>query len=106
MPHLAPTVDPTELLAMAQDVFTGMFQLQEVVAADDHRALFVARHRVLERRVALRVHFRPDTPGRRWFERETVLLARLDHQGIRPVHSAGHRGDWAYRVSKWIDGES
>jgi serine/threonine-protein kinase len=66
----------------------------------------VARHNVLERRVALRVHFRPNTPGRPWFERETVLLARLDHQGIRPVHSAGYRGDWAYRVAKWIDGES
>jgi serine/threonine-protein kinase len=105
-PHLAPSVDPTELLAMAQDVFTGMFQLEQLVAADDRRALFVARHDVLERRVALRVHFRPGTPGRHWFERETVLLARLDHQGIRPVHSAGYRGDWAYRVSKWIDGES
>jgi serine/threonine-protein kinase len=105
-PHLAPSVDPAELLGLARDVFTGMFQLEELVAADDDRALFVARHDVLERRVALRVHFRPDAPGRSWFERETVLLARLDHSGIRPVHSAGYRGDWAYRVAKWIEGES
>jgi serine/threonine-protein kinase len=105
-PHLAPSIEPAELLALAADVFTGMFLLEEVVAADEDRALFVARHEVLERRVALRVHFRPDSPGRVWFERETVLLARLDHPGIRPVHSAGYRGDWAYRVAKWIEGES
>jgi serine/threonine-protein kinase len=56
--------------------------------------------------VAVRVHFQPNTKGRRWFERETVLLARIDHPGIRPVHSAGYRGDWAYRVSRYIEGES
>jgi serine/threonine-protein kinase len=105
-PHLSPEVDPGELLGLARDVFTGMFHIEEIVAANPDRALFVARHNVLERRAALRVHFRPGTPGRAWFERETVLLARLDHPSIRPVHSAGYRGEWAYRVAKWIDGES
>ncbi|MDH3495530.1 MAG: serine/threonine-protein kinase [Gemmatimonadota bacterium] len=103
---IAPSVDAAALQREAEHVFAGMFELEQLVAANEFRALFVARHVVLERRVALRVHFEPDTPGRRWFERETVLLAQLDHPGLRPIHSAGYRGDWAYRVTKWIDGES
>jgi serine/threonine-protein kinase len=105
-PHIAASVVPAELFQRAADVFAGMFHLEELVAANQVRALFVARHAVLERRVALRVHMEPETLGRRWFERETVLAARLDHPGIRPVHSAGYRGPWAYRVSQWIEGES
>jgi serine/threonine-protein kinase len=104
--HIAPSVDATALLRRAQAVFAGMLQMEEVVAANEVRALFIARHVVLERRVAVRVHFQPDATGRRWFERETVLLARIDHPGISPVHSAGYRGDWAYRVSRYIEGES
>jgi serine/threonine-protein kinase len=105
-PHIDPAVDAAGLFRAAEAVFSGLFHLERLVAANDSRALFVARHAVLERRAALRVHLRPGTPGRRWFERETVLLARVDHPGIRPVYSAGFRGEWAYRVSKWIDGES
>jgi eukaryotic-like serine/threonine-protein kinase len=106
LPHVAPGVDQAALFAEAARLFLGMFHIEELVAANENRALFVARHVVLERRAALRVHFHQDSPGRRWFERETVLLARVDHPGIRLVHSGGYRGEWAYRVSKWIDGES
>jgi len=105
-PRIAPTVDRAALFFEAERLFRGLFQLEELVAANTSRALFVARHLVLERRAALRVHFEPGSPERRWFERETVLLARVDHPGIRQIYSAGYRGDWAYRVSKWIEGES
>ncbi|MDH4045194.1 MAG: serine/threonine-protein kinase [Gemmatimonadota bacterium] len=105
-PQIDPAIDAAALFGEAERVFAGMFHVEQIVAANEARALFVARHLVLERQVALRVHLQPDTPGRRWFERETVLFARADHPGIRPVHSAGFRGDWAYRVSKWIEGES
>jgi eukaryotic-like serine/threonine-protein kinase len=105
-PQIDPSVDAAGLFRAAEAVFSGLFHLEQLVAANDSRALFVARHAVLERRAALRVHLQPGTPGRRWFERETVLLARVDHPGIRPIYSAGFRGEWAYRVSKWIDGES
>ncbi len=105
-PQIDPSVDAAALFRKAREVFAGMFHIEEVVAANDVRALFIARHVVLERRVAVRVHLQPDTPGRRWFERETVLLANIDHPGIRPIHSAGYRGAWAYRVSRFIEGES
>jgi len=104
--QIDPSVDAAALFRAAEAVFSGLFQLEQLVAANENRALFVVRHLVLDRRAALRVHLRPGTPGRRWFERETVLLARVDHPGIRPIYSAGFRGEWAYRVSKWIDGES
>lgn len=105
-PPIHPSVNPAELFRRAEDTFAGIFTIEQVVAADAARALFVVRHDVLKRRAALRVHFRPDDRGRPWFERETELLAQLDHPGIRPIYSAGYRGEWAFRVVKWIEGES
>lgn len=105
-PQIAPSVDPPTLFTQAERRFEGMFTLERLVAANDTRALFVARHAVLRRRVALRVHLQPQTPSRRWFERESELLATVDHPGIRPIFSAGYRDDWAYRTAKWIEGES
>lgn len=105
-PQIAEAIDPARLFQRAEEVFAGRFILERLVAADTVRALFVARHPVLRRRVALRVHLQPDTAARTWFERETVLLAQVDHPGIRPIYSGGYRGDWAYRITKWIDGES
>ena len=100
------SVDPAGLFSLAEDAFRDLFELERLVATSDERALFVARDCVLKRRVALRLQYRPDAPSRRWFERETELLAALDHPAIRAVYSAGVRGDLAWRASKWIDGES
>ncbi len=105
-PPIANSVDAVALFEAARSAFEGMFRLERLVAANQYRALFVARHAVLKRQVALRVHLDPHGEGRAWFERETELLARIDHPGVRPIHSAGYREGWAYRVSKWIDGES
>jgi serine/threonine-protein kinase len=103
---ISPLVDPAELFRQAEDLFQGVYAPERLVAASPHRALFLARDLVLKRRVALRVHFTPQTRGRSWFERETEVMAALDHPSLRPVHAAGYRGAWAYRVSKWIEGES
>ncbi len=103
---IAPQVNPVELFQQAEELFEGSYQPEQLVAASEERALFVARDLVLKRRVALRVHCQPESPGRVWFERETEVLAALDHPGIRPVYAAGYRGRWAYRVAKWIEGES
>jgi serine/threonine-protein kinase len=103
---ISPQVNPVELFQQAEELFGESYQLEQLVAASEERALFVARDLVLKRRVALRVHCQPESPGRVWFERETEVLAALDHPGIRPVYTAGYRGQWAYRVAKWIEGES
>jgi len=105
-PRITGAVDAARLFAQAETVFAGLFEIERVVAASAERMLLVARDIVLKRNVALRVHMQPNTPGRIWFERESELLASLDHPGIRPVYSARYRENWAYRVSKWIEGES
>src|SRR5512147_2772858 len=88
--------DAAGLFALADDCFRDLFELERLVDTSDDRVLFVARDRVLKRRVALRLHYRALAPSRRWFERETELLAALDHPAIRPVFSAGVRGDMAW----------
>ncbi|MBI4420595.1 MAG: serine/threonine protein kinase [Gemmatimonadetes bacterium] len=102
----AAAADAAGLFALAERSFPDLFAIEQLVAASDERALFLVQDRVLKRRVALRIHLKPDAPSRRWFERESELLASLDHPAIRPVYSAGTRDTVAWRVSKWIDGES
>jgi eukaryotic-like serine/threonine-protein kinase len=102
----APDVDPVALFRQAEQLFQGLFVPERLAALWDERALFLARDVVLKRRVALRAHLHPETAGRKWFERETEAFAALDHPVLRQVYSAGNRGAWAYRVGKWIDGES
>ncbi len=103
---IAPQINPVELFQQAEELLEGAYTPERLVAASAERALFVARDLVLKRRVALRAHYQPETKGRAWFERETEVLAALDHPVLRPVYAAGYRGDWAFRVSKWIEGES
>jgi serine/threonine protein kinase len=88
-----------------QTVFGDLFVNEGLVAESPERALFMARDRLLKRRVALRVQLRQG-PGRDWFLRETEVLASLDHPSIRHVFSAGERGACLYRVGNWIEGES
>ncbi|MBI4501206.1 MAG: serine/threonine protein kinase [Gemmatimonadetes bacterium] len=102
----ASPADPAALFTLAEGSLRDLFDVERLVATSDERVLFVARDQVLKRRVALRLHLRPDSTSRRWFERETELLAALDHPTIRAVYAAGVRGDLAWRASKWIDGES
>ena len=103
---ISASVDTVALFRRVQDLFGDTFEILELVAASTSRALFVARDRVLRRKVGLRVHVEPNTPGRVWFERETELLAALDHPVLRTVYGAGYVGDWSFRIVKWIEGES
>lgn len=105
-PLISPDIDAAGLFECAERQFGDLFEIKRLVAASPSRAMFVVRDTVLHREVVLRVHMQPDTRSREWFWRETELLAALDHQGLRAVYSAGYRGDWAYRVAKWIEGES
>ena len=100
------SLDLAALFVEAQRVFESQFLLERTIAASQTRILFVARDVVLKRRVVLRIHLRAGTRSRQWFERETELLAALDHRAIRAAYAGGYKGEWAYRVGKWIDGES
>ncbi|NIM51189.1 MAG: protein kinase [Gemmatimonadales bacterium] len=104
--HTPQHTDPVALFQRAEELFGDSLDILQLVASSPIRALFVAWDRVLKRRVALRAHLEPGTRLRTWFERETELMAALDHPVLRPVYSAGHRREWAYRIVKWIEGES
>lgn len=86
-------------------LFGDLFENEALVAESADRVLFMARERLLKRRVALRVQLRGGE-GRDWFLRETEVLATLDHPSIRHVYSAGIREEHVYRVGNWIAGES
>jgi serine/threonine protein kinase len=103
---ISPGIDAVGLFDRASAVFSDLVEVEQLVAASPVRALFVARDIVLKRRVALRIHLAPESPTRKWFLCETELLAALDHAALRAVYSAGQRHEWAYRLAKWIDGES
>ncbi len=105
-PLISPDVHAADLVDRAKLLFADEFEVKRLVAASDVRALFVVHDTILKREVVLRVHLQPDTQSRRWFERETELLACLDHYALRAVHSGGYRDTWAFRVAKWIEGES
>jgi serine/threonine-protein kinase len=105
-PLIAPSVDRVALFRRAEEAIGDLVELKELIAASRERALFVARDRILRRAVGVRVHFEPGTPQRIWFVRESELMAALDHPVLRPVYAAGDRGGWAYRILKWIEGES
>src|SRR5436189_213753 len=55
-----PAADPAGLFELAATSFREELNIERLVAASDERALFVARDLVLKRRVALRLHSRPD----------------------------------------------
>src|SRR3954470_7790462 len=94
-PDSTTTADPAGLFLLTEERFSDLFELERLVANSQQRVLFLARDRVLKRRVALWIHYQPDAESRRWFERETELLASLDHPAIRAIYSAGVREDLA-----------
>ena len=82
------------------------FRLDNLIALSRERALYQAWDRLLQRRIAIRVHLIPGSPGRTWFLRETETLAALDHPSIRHVYAAAETDFFAYRTTNWIEGES
>jgi eukaryotic-like serine/threonine-protein kinase len=103
-PALTTTTEPLEYFRRTEAALGDRYRLERTVAATRELALFEAWDQVLKRRVSLRVDLDPATRG--WFLREAEALGRLDHPAIRHVYDAGVRGDLAYRVGNWIEGES
>lgn len=97
--------DPTVLFREAERRLGQRFALERLVAASAERVLFVARDRLLNRRVSLRVNIYSTDALRNWFLREAEALAQLDHPAIRRLYDAGIIDEMAFRVGNWIEGE-
>lgn len=90
----------------AEELFGDRYRIRNVVAVSRERVLFRAWDLILKRHVSLRTNFHPRSYVRDWFLREAEAMARLDHPAIRHLYDAGTREGVAFRVGKWIDGES
>lgn len=69
--------------------------------------VYLAEHRFLERRVALKV-IRPElafsTVTRQRFHREALRIAKLRHQNIVSLYDAGEHEGVTYLAMEWVEG--
>ncbi|MEM7515867.1 MAG: protein kinase [Planctomycetota bacterium] len=85
-------------------------ELEERIGRGGMGVVFRARHRELERTVALKIlHLAggvdPEDPSfDERFQREARAMAGLSHPGIAAVYDFGAAGPWKYLVLEYIDG--
>ena len=87
--------------------FFPQLEIQSVIGQGGMGVVYLARHRTLDRKVALkviseRVAGRPDFARR--FEREARTLARLSHPNIVSVFDSGRAAGMCYLVMEHVDG--
>jgi serine/threonine protein kinase len=93
--------------AAAWPVFDGGFTVTGLAGRGGSATVYVARDEALDRDVAIKVLDVPDRAGRAAARlgREALILARLDHPGIVPVHARGVLPDGrAFYVMKLVRG--
>ncbi len=83
------------------------FEFLEVIGRGGMGVVFKARHRSMQRLVAIKIP-RPDrfasTEDRDRFEREASVVAKLDHPGIVRVYDVGRTSTCTYMVSEFVIG--
>jgi serine/threonine protein kinase len=93
-------------IATLQPLFPG-YELQTLLGRGGMGFVYRARHRKLDRIVALkllRADLHDDPAFAERFEREARALAMLDHPGIVGIHDFGQAGDYFYLVMDFVDG--
>ena len=81
----------------------------ELIGPGGMGAVYRARHRPLDRPVAVKVlhaHLQDEASFAERFTREARTMARLDHPHIVRVHDFGHREGLYYLVMELVDGVS
>jgi len=88
-------------------LFIGNYTIQSRIGAGGMGTVFKARHRRMNRVVALKVLSR-DSSGQsdhtRRFEREVETIAQLSHPNIVMAYDAGEAKDGLYLVMEYVDG--
>ena len=103
MPALTP-----EFLALQQAV-AGRYSLDRELGRGGMGVVFLARDVALDRPVAIKLlppALAADPGARARFLREARAAARLSHPHIVPVHAVEERGDLAFFVMAYVDGET
>jgi serine/threonine protein kinase len=97
-PFTPPT--PAELAPLFPQL-----ELLEFIGAGGMGAVYKARHRGLDRLVALKVLPHRDDPAfAERFTREARTLAKLSHPGIVAIHDFGRAGGLSYFVMEYVEG--
>jgi hypothetical protein len=97
-----PPPSPAEIAPLFPDL-----EILDVIGAGGMGVVYRARHRRLERLVALKILPRDLAKDARFserFAREAKTLARLDHPRIVRVHDFGESGGLYFLVLEYVDG--
>ncbi len=96
------------MLERVRDALASEYDVEDELAGGGMGVVFAARHRRLDRRVAIKI-LRPELATAVAAERflaEGRILARLSHPSIVPVYDAGEAAGLLYCVMEFIEGET
>src|SRR5947209_12272617 len=102
------TIDHLREAAEIPDLTGTRYRLLGRVARGGMGVVYVAEDEKLERRVALKVLDMPGADGdlANRLVREALVLARLEHPGIVPVHDVGTLSDGrVFYTMKFVQGQ-
>ena len=94
---------------MAQQVFTGRYQMVRQVARGGMAEVYLARDLLLDRPVALKVlfpEFSTDASFVERFRREARAAANLNHPGIVSIYDWGNDSGTYFIVMEYVDGRT
>lgn len=87
----------------------GKYQLDERLSVSDTGSIYRARDIRLGRRVALRIvslELSTDPTTRARLNRESTVLAAVEHPNVMPIYDVGTQRGQIYVASRWIDGHT
>ncbi|MEA1950799.1 MAG: serine/threonine-protein kinase, partial [Planctomycetota bacterium] len=98
----------TQLLAGRSSLFLGNYALMDLLGRGGMGSVFLARHRTMKRRVALKVVSKQvgkDPASLERFLAEARLIASLDHPNIVQAYDVDKESDRFYIVMEYIEGQ-
>ena len=84
----------------------GPYRIQKQIGRGGMATVYKAYHAAMDRHVAVKVlpeQMGRDKELRQRFERESRVIARLEHAHILPVHDYGQEGSQLYLVMRYIE---
>ncbi len=105
---LITTWQSTQLLAGRSSFFLGNYVLLDLLGRGGMGSVFLARHRTMNRRVALKVVSKQvgkDPASLARFLAEARLIASLDHSNIVQAYDVDKESDRFYIVMEYIEGQ-